>query len=150
MAKVWRFATRPTDLHYRALTRKLPNNTLLLPHRPASFPALTETLPLPLSGRLTPITDLHPATALPAAGTPAQGCYTLPPLPRWHPPPTPYLVALVERGGCNFAQKVLYAQSRGAGGVIVGDSKAYPSESDEEGRERRGLLTMFSPGSGES
>lgn len=29
--------------------------------------------------------------------------------------------------------------------MIVGDTKAYPGETDEEGRERRGLLTMFSP-----
>ena len=61
-------------------------------------------------------------------------------------PEQPFKIALVERGGCDFATKVRAAQERGAGGVVVGDTIAREGESEEEGRERRGLITMFSPG----
>jgi hypothetical protein len=71
--------------------------------------------------------------------------------PAWPPirpayPLPPYTIALVERGGCDFATKVLAAQERGAAAVIVGDSVAHPGETDEEGRARENLITMFSPG----
>jgi hypothetical protein len=56
------------------------------------------------------------------------------------------MIALIERGGCDFATKVRAAQERGAGGVIVGDGMARPGETEEEGRERESLITMFSPG----
>ena len=58
----------------------------------------------------------------------------------------PYKIALVERGGCDFATKVRAAQERGAAGVVVGDMIGRPGETDEEGRERESLITMFSPG----
>jgi hypothetical protein len=65
---------------------------------------------------------------------------------RWTPPQPPYMIALVERGGCDFATKVRAAQERGAAGVVVGDMISHPGESEEEGRERESLITMFSPG----
>lgn len=87
---------------------------------------------------------------------PAQACVpaTWPPI-RWSPPPRvdgPHRgekgvkIALLERGGCDFATKVLAAQERGAGAVIVGDT-AQEGENREIGRMRvGGLITMFSPG----
>jgi hypothetical protein len=55
-------------------------------------------------------------------------------------------IALVERGKCDFATKVLAAQERGAGAVIVGDT-AEDGETRAEGAKRvGGLITMFSPG----
>lgn len=55
-------------------------------------------------------------------------------------------IALIERGGCDFAMKVYAAQERGAGAVIVGDM-AIQGEGREEGLGRKGgLITMFSPG----
>ena len=53
---------------------------------------------------------------------------------------------MVERGGCDFANKVRAAQERGAAGVIVGDGSLRDGETDEEGRRRENLITMFSPG----
>lgn len=61
------------------------------------------------------------------------------------PPKPPYVVALVERGDCDFATKVLAAQERGAAAVVVGDSVARAGETDEEGRRRENLITMYSP-----
>lgn len=61
------------------------------------------------------------------------------------PPQPPYVVALVERGDCDFATKVLAAQERGAAAVVVGDSPARAGETDEEGRKRENLITMYSP-----
>jgi len=55
-------------------------------------------------------------------------------------------VALIERGGCDFASKVRAAQERGAAAVVVGDGRAFEAETDDEGRLREGLITMFSPG----
>lgn len=49
------------------------------------------------------------------------------------------------RGSCSFAAKVRLAQSLGAAAILVGDSPAYPTEPDSEGRERDTLLTMYSP-----
>jgi hypothetical protein len=66
--------------------------------------------------------------------------------PRYIEPPHPWRIALVERGECDFASKVRAAQERGAAGVVVGDMKLREGETDEEGRERVGLITMFSPG----
>lgn len=70
--------------------------------------------------------------------------------PAWPPirpraPKAPYLVVLVERGGCDFATKVRAAQERGAAAVVVGDGVARAGETDEEGRRRENLITMFSP-----
>jgi hypothetical protein len=67
-------------------------------------------------------------------------------LPRRDPPVKPYLIALIERGGCDFATKVRAAQDRGCAGVVVGDSRLRDGETDEEGRKRENLITMFSPG----
>lgn len=61
------------------------------------------------------------------------------------PPQPPYIVVLVERGDCDFATKVLAAQERGAAAVVVGDSPARAGETDEEGRKRENLITMYSP-----
>lgn len=61
------------------------------------------------------------------------------------PPKAPYVVALVERGDCDFATKVLAAQERGAAAVVVGDGVARSGETDEEGRKRENLITMYSP-----
>lgn len=71
--------------------------------------------------------------------------------PAWPPirpsyPLPPFTIALIERGGCDFATKVLAAQERGAAAVVVGDSVAHAGETDEEGRTRENLITMFSPG----
>jgi len=60
-------------------------------------------------------------------------------------PSEPYVIALVERGGCDFATKVRAAQERGVAAVVVGDKKLREGETDEEGRHRESLLTMFSP-----
>ena len=60
-------------------------------------------------------------------------------------PKPPFHFALVERGECDFASKVRAAQERGAAGVVVGDGVLRENESDEEGRKRENLITMFSP-----
>ena len=79
--------------------------------------------------------------------TPEQACLPLQnPPPPYEDPERPYKIALVERGGCDFATKVRAAQDRGASGVIVGDGTARDDESDEEGMQRENLITMFSPG----
>lgn len=65
---------------------------------------------------------------------------------RFHLPARPYKIALVERGGCDFAHKIRAAQERGAGAVVVGDGAARIGETDAEGLKREGLITMFSPG----
>lgn len=71
--------------------------------------------------------------------------------PAWPPirpsyPSPPFTVALIERGGCDFATKVLAAQERGAAAVVVGDSVFHSGETEEEGRQRENLITMYSPG----
>ncbi|WVW87096.1 hypothetical protein I302_109153 [Kwoniella bestiolae CBS 10118] len=124
---------------------------LTLPHRPASFPDLNHlSLPLPLSGFLIPFSKLSLSlddnTFIPdnsnLACLPPLGLPRLPP----HPPAgESYQIVLVERGGCDFATKVRAAQDRGAHAVVVGDSVAHLGESDEEGRKRESLITMFSP-----
>lgn len=65
---------------------------------------------------------------------------------RFHLPARPYKIALVERGGCDFAHKIRAAQERGAAAVVVGDGAARIGETDAEGLKREGLITMFSPG----
>jgi hypothetical protein len=59
---------------------------------------------------------------------------------------TPKKIALVFRGHCSFSHKVRVAQARGADAVLVADDVRREGEMDEEGRERDGLLTMYSPG----
>lgn len=56
-------------------------------------------------------------------------------------------IALVVRGHCSFSHKVRSAQARGADVVLVADDTASMDETDEQGRTRFGLLTMYSPGS---
>jgi hypothetical protein len=59
-------------------------------------------------------------------------------------------IALVLRGHCPFSFKVLSAQQRGADAVIVADDAERrldgTMETDENGRKRTALLTMYSPG----
>ncbi|KAK8849802.1 hypothetical protein IAR55_005138 [Kwoniella newhampshirensis] len=120
-----------------------------LPHRPAAFPSHLSIPLLPLSGFLAPFHTLPaPSTPTPAPAPPNdKAC--LPPLSplnrRGRPPSPPYTIALLERGGCDFATKVRAAQDRGAAGVIVGDGQARVGESEEEGKRRESLITMFSP-----
>ncbi|OCF39663.1 hypothetical protein I317_06518 [Kwoniella heveanensis CBS 569] len=143
-----------------------PTN-ISLPHRPAAFPAHVIN-PLPLSGYVTPFAsllntttpllqgdDLNEAALL--SSIPELAC--LPPRSPVGRPSSPpdvgggnrkgdkkvVKIALVERGGCDFATKIRAAQERGAGAVVVGDSVARRGESDEEGRRRESLITMFSP-----
>jgi hypothetical protein len=59
---------------------------------------------------------------------------------------TPKKIALVVRGHCSFSHKVRVAQARGASAVLVADDVRRIGELDVEGRERDGLLTMYSPG----
>lgn len=63
-------------------------------------------------------------------------------------PSQPHLnkIALILRGECSFSHKVRVAQARGAVAVLVADDVLRKGEMDEEGRDRDGLLTMFSPG----
>lgn len=135
-----------------------------LPHRPAAFPDWLDE-GLPVRGVLVPFVDLAETKVVDGGeeGSEAEGeqghatgdeaekegveaperaCV---PVFRPRNPPRTDRLALVERGGCDFATKVLAAQARGAGAVIVGDS-ARPHESDREGRTRENLITMFSPG----
>ncbi|WVR07915.1 hypothetical protein IAU60_004958 [Kwoniella sp. DSM 27419] len=126
-----------------------------LPHRPAAFPSHI-VHPLPLSGYIIPFASLPNSTAS-GTSSPDRVAYAcLPPLsPIGRPssPPKPpgssegggTRIVLIERGGCDFATKVRAAQERGAGAVIVGDGIARKGETDEEGRRRESLITMFSP-----
>lgn len=120
-----------------------------MPHRPAAFPAhIPSPFNLPISGKLVNFVSLppleHDQSAI-VAPRDTQACVPASTI-RWNPPSIPYTIALVERGGCDFATKVRAAQERGAAGVIVGDTLARIGETDEEGRERESLITMFSPG----
>lgn len=64
--------------------------------------------------------------------------------------PIPRKIALVLRGHCPFSFKVLSAQKRGADAVIVADDAERlidgSLESEDRGRKRTALLTMYSPG----
>lgn len=145
------------------------NDTALnisLPHRPSAFPDwLGPNAQLPVDGVLRPFSVLAPPKKLTkglefggqdgelpegsarADDAPERACVspTWPPVRPSYPSP-PFTIALVERGGCDFATKVLAAQERGVAAVVVGDSVAHPGETDEEGRSRENLITMFSPG----
>ncbi|ORY34630.1 hypothetical protein BCR39DRAFT_513675 [Naematelia encephala] len=127
---------------------QIGNSNLSMPHRPAAFPShLYPPTSLPLSGFLTPFISLPP----PRDSTTRVYDHSLACLPpafppiRYTPPSPPYTIALIERGGCDFATKVRAAQERGAAGVIVGDMKAREGETREEGLRRGGLITMFHP-----
>jgi len=141
----------------------LGKHNLTLPHRPAAFPTqLLPPLTLPLAGTLHPFsfflnytknTTQASTPLFPGAGdtfssthNPELGCLPSSFPIRFEDPAKPYKIALVERGGCDFASKVRAAQERGAAAVVVGDGKAFEGESDDEGRLREGLITMFSPG----
>lgn len=146
------------------------NNSL--PHRPAAFPDwLSEDHNLPVKGVLVPFVGLgeeqamvessneatvgssstadssstvdSSSTAESSSEPPERACV---PVFRPREPKMTGQLALVERGGCDFATKVLAAQARGAAAVIVGDSVARAGETDAEGRLRENLITMFSPG----
>jgi hypothetical protein len=56
--------------------------------------------------------------------------------------------ALALRGECSFAVKVKTAVRLGAKALIVGDDVEYPGETDEDGRKRTTLLTMYAPTAG--
>jgi hypothetical protein len=106
------------------------------------------SLPAPNSTHKSPLEDEdNDADNGKSQSAPEHAC-----VPRaWPPirpkrPKAPYVIALVERGGdCDFATKVYAAQERGAAAVVVGDKKLRQDETDEEGRQRENLLTMFSP-----
>ena len=103
---------------------------------------------LPIRGFLQPFRQLaHQPIPDDRALSPSLAC--VPPLhssTRYVIPSEPFTVALIERGGCDFATKVRAAQERGAGAVVVGDGMASQGETLEEGRARENLITMFSPG----
>jgi hypothetical protein len=130
-----------------AYCTQLNNGTnLTLPHRPSAFPSHpSETMTLPLNGTLQLFTSLSHQPSPNPRSSPNQAC-TPHFSNRWIAPDQPYTIALVERGACDFAMKVRAAQDRGVAGVIVGDGVARFGESDDEGRGRVGLITMFSPG----
>jgi len=146
---------------------QIGRHNLTLPHRPAAFPTqLLPPLSLPLSGTIHPFstflnytrdstssdTPLFPGAGdlFSSAHNPEMGCIPSGFPIRYEDPPRPYRIALVERGECDFASKIKAAQERGAAGVVVGDGKAFPGETDDEGRLREGLITMFSPGTSKS
>ena len=150
------------------------SDNVTLPHRPAAFPStLFPPFSLPFTGTLKPITELLSAdddnTSLTQSSysedtlgseqeavslqrehfdlryaTPMQACIPAPTSRQQTPMGS--IIALVERGSCDFARKVRAAQVRGAKAVIVGDGKAREAETEEEGKERENLITMFSPG----
>jgi hypothetical protein len=125
-----------------------------MPHRPAAFPS---HLPLgagfPLMGTLEMITSFPADPSSENATTDIYGCAPVTPLPlslltSSTPPPknTTRRIALIVRGHCSFSHKVRSAQARGADAVLVADDTASEEETEEQGRTRFGLLTMYSPG----
>ncbi|EIW71441.1 hypothetical protein TREMEDRAFT_73304 [Tremella mesenterica DSM 1558] len=140
-----------------AISIYMDHENLTLPHRPSAFPShLVPPTTLPLSGILEAFDSFpDPRPGPPEIDTsshtfksqdPGLACVSpiWPPI-RFEKPKKPFKVAFVERGGCDFATKVRAAQERGAAGVVVGDSVARLGETDEEGRMRENLITMFSP-----
>ncbi len=146
------------------LCLQIGESNLTLPHRPAAFPPhLSPPIALPIQGFLTPFSNLPRPPSPPPTHSPIHNqnpsaypissdtsnlaCIpsTFPPI-RCIPSKTPYTIALIERGECDFATKVKAAQERGVSGVIVGDGRSREGESEEEGRGRENLITMFSPG----
>ncbi|KAJ9093944.1 hypothetical protein QFC20_007030 [Naganishia adeliensis] len=125
---------------------------LTMPHRPAAFPAhLPAGAGYPLLGTLQMITDLPSLPGSINASTDIYGCSPI--VPIVHTDTTKSTtsrnnsrVALVVRGHCSFSHKVRAAQARGADVVLVADDTASMEETDEQGRTRFGLLTMYSPG----
>lgn len=125
---------------------------LTMPHRPAAFPAhLPAGAGYPLLGMLQMITDLPSLPGSINASTDIYGCSPI--VPIVHTDTTKSTtsrnnsrVALVVRGHCSFSHKVRAAQARGADVVLVADDTASMEETDEQGRTRFGLLTMYSPG----
>jgi len=131
---------------------KLGDSNFTLPHRPAAFPShLSPPISLPIRGYLTPFSQLPAISSKPVHDDISFACLPpfFPPI-RYTPPTEPYTIALIERGACDFATKIRAAQERGAGAVIVGDGRARMDESEEEGRGRENLITMFSPEDTES
>lgn len=118
-----------------------------MPHRPAAFPA---HLPLgagfPLRGTLELIIDFPSAPDLPNATTDIYGCTPVTPILQSASSRNETRIALVVRGHCSFSHKVRAAQARGANAVLVADDTASEEETEEQGRTRFGLLTMYSPG----
>jgi hypothetical protein len=120
-----------------------------MPHRPAAFPAhLPAGAGYPLLGTLEMITDFPTLPGSVNASADIYGCSpVMPILPSESKTPrNDSRVALVVRGHCSFSHKVRSAQARGADAVLVADDTASMEETDEQGRTRFGLLTMYSPG----
>lgn len=95
------------------------------------------------------ITDFPAAPDSPNATTDIYGCTPVTPILSSASSPRPRndtRIALVVRGHCSFSHKVRAAQARGAGAVLVADDTASEDETEEQGRTRFGLLTMYSPG----
>ncbi|KAJ9099316.1 hypothetical protein QFC21_004197 [Naganishia friedmannii] len=122
-----------------------------IPHRPAAFPAhLPPANTFPVQGTLLRIEDFPGAKEL---GVDEYGCAELPLIPsdaatNQHAGTTNttnLLIALIVRGHCSFSHKTRLAQHLSATAVIVADDTAAPSETEEQGRTRTGLLTMYSP-----
>lgn len=113
------------------------------PSPPSSSSSVSSTFATTFPSNPNPHSNPNPSQS----PNPIQAC-TQPHFPpiRYNPPTPPYKIALIERGSCDFATKVLAAQERGMAGVIVGDGVAKVGESIGEGRERESLITMFSPG----
>ncbi|KAJ9124644.1 hypothetical protein QFC24_003011 [Naganishia onofrii] len=131
-----------------------------IPHRPAAYPAhLPPANAFPVQGTLLRIEDFPGAKEL---GVDEYGCAELPsPVSltasynkedlTTTPPTTNTttttrpLIALIIRGHCSFSHKTRLAQHLSAHACIIADDTATPSETDEQGRTRTGLITMYSP-----
>ena len=116
--------------------------------KPASFgPRITDTLGL--KGSLAPINQFQSnlSDTLALKFDDNLGCPDeLHPLAHYVPNPPKRWIALVQRGGCPFIDKVRESQRLGAEGVIVGD---WGSREDDDGGFfglKRGLINMWGPG----
>lgn len=134
-----------------------PERNITISHRLSAFPnELPANKSYPLSGILRNITAFAPlsSTASPSLPHPMYACEPLTltnniaSLVTNHTSgaTTPKKIALAIRGHCSFSHKVRVAQARGADALLVADDVRREGEMDEEGRERDGLLTMYSPG----
>ncbi|WWC73851.1 uncharacterized protein I206_107823 [Kwoniella pini CBS 10737] len=130
------------------------SSNLTLPHRPSAFPSVNQIQNnLPLSGFISLFENLNnlPKSNLNQNSlslSPQFACFpsnSLPRLPKLPSKGESNKIVLIERGGCDFSTKVRAAQDKGINAVIVGDTISHRGETDEEGRKREGLITMFSP-----
>lgn len=133
-----------------------PDRNITFQHRLAAFPAeLSEPHQYPILGTLMNITAFPKLASTPLDEDHERAMYACEDLPAEDDtvpiavkPRQPHSnkIALVLRGECSFSHKVRVAQARGAVAVLVADDVLRKGEMDEEGRDRDGLLTMFSPG----